>query len=239
MSLPCGLLAIIAAKSAINDVKLLENSVEKRRRWYADLLRIPGNFFLWFRKAPVRVLSSKAWRLREKEISNATLGSGCIRMKKLEGTPLDEYLISTIDDERKSRSVFAAVKSLFSFHTQFNQSHGDASATNVMIVESSGGEFSATWFDFDVAHTGSSEVVNFADDLRALLYTSIYRTQSWQIEDLRLAYPDEDVWAAFAEITGSFLFDIFHQAQMLRAKNAPETRSADSSDDSSLTTQAQ
>lgn len=226
--LPCMLLAKLAAQICINVVAIDDTTVSKHRTWYANFLRIPGNFILGFRRAPVRVLSTKQWYERERQLSNATVVENKLQLGKLDGVPLSEYLSNEESVEQKLAAINAAMRSLFEFHLQHDQSHGDASVTNVMIDKLPGGNFSATWFDFDVAHKDSvSEVVRRSDDLRALFYTSkawlTAKDFSRLFTDSKTPYADEEVWEEMTKTMSSPLqhSDIFHLAQQMRAIRTP------------------
>jgi hypothetical protein len=230
--LPSMLLARFAAQSCINTITIDSETVSKRRVWYANLLRIPGNLILSFRRAPVKVLTTKRWFEREQLLSDATVSQNELTLKKLDGIPLCRYLADEESVERKLAAISAATRSLFEFHLQNNQSHGDASAANVMIHEQPGGFLSATWFDFDVAHNDSvSDIVRRADDLRALLFTSKKWLTTEEFSQLfagsESPYADEEVWKELTHtMSNPFQHcDIFHLAQLLRAKASPDQSS--------------
>ena len=92
-------------------------------------------------------------------------------MPRLAGVPLSDFLDSSEPFSIKSRAIIAAIEALFEFHQQTGQSHGDASAMNVLI-DFQGSGMVANWFDFDVAHTGNCSILNRGDDLRAILSTA-------------------------------------------------------------------
>ena len=222
--LPCMLLAKIAAAQCINIVTIKDDTVSKRRLCYAGLLRIPGNLILGFRRAPVKVLSTKQWQERERRLANASVSDRAVVLKRIDGVTLSDYLAQESTVDRKLAAINAALGSLFDFHLQHDQSHGDATATNVMIHESSDGELSATWFDFDVAHKESvSSIIRRADDLRALFFTA----KPWLSDEdfARLftgtesPYTDDDVWRELIKTMGNPFqhCDIFHMAQQQRA----------------------
>ena len=230
--LPCMLLAKLAANTRINSVTIDEATVSKKRLWHSGLVRIPGNLILGFRRAPVRVLPAKEWFERARRVAEATTSNNTVVLKKLNGHPLCDFLANENSAERKLIAISTAMRSLFDFHLQHDQSHGDASATNVMIHELPGDNISAAWFDFDVAHKASvPEVIARADDLRALLFTS----KPWltNAEFTRLfqefdsGYQDEDVWKELIETMGNPFqhCDIFHLAQQSRAKGTQDQSS--------------
>ncbi|QEG24736.1 hypothetical protein [Mariniblastus fucicola] len=223
---PCTILAKIASQTRVNEVTIEADTVTKCRNWHAEFLRIPGNLILGFRRAPVKVLSTKQWFEREQELAGATVSRNALQLKKLNGKPLCELLAVEVSAERKLAAISVSMRSLFEFHLQFDQSHGDASATNVMIDELPNGELSASWFDFDVAHRATvSEVDGRADDLRALFFTA----RPWLsnadfarlFTEFNANYADDDVWQKLIEtMSNPFQHcDVFHLAQQRRAKD--------------------
>jgi len=165
----------------------------------------------------VRVLPNGQWIEREHQLAGAAKEAGGIKLRKLDGVPLSDYLDSQVGSEaqaKKSAAILAATSALFAFHRQHNQSHGDASVTNVLISQQANG-IALTWFDFDVAHTGSNWVLNRADDLRALLSTA-NASEYLDSKPLKAAYQDEEVWNAAEELLHNGALDIFHRAQQRR-----------------------
>lgn len=216
ISLCCRLVAALAARSTINRVVIANDSVFKHRRWHADWLRIPGNLLLRFRAAPVKVLSREQWIERESQIAAATRIDGGLRLPKVDGVPLASFLAGSESRQRKKNAICIAIRALFDFHQQTGQSHGDASATNVMITQA-GHPWSATWFDFDVAHSGDSSKLNRADDLRAILSTA----QVCEFDALLTnAYPDDEIWESAIALIAKGPRDIFHLAQQKRCSLA-------------------
>ena len=223
---PCLLLSRLASGSFINRTTVGDNTVVKQRKWFANFLRIPGNVILRFRRAPVRVLSRKRWHQRESEFNGATFSGNGLSLERLGGEPLSEYLANTDSGEDRMAAITTAMRALFDFHLQHDQSHGDASASNVMIRELPDATLLATWFDFDVAHFDSTPMlIRRADDLRALLFTSQQWLTKVQFASLfqgwDIFYPDENVWAEFQSTMSNPLChcDVFHLAQIRRAKS--------------------
>lgn len=212
VSIPCQILAFLAARSIVNKVAIEIDFVFKQRVWYAGLLRMPGNFFLRMRKAPVKVLSVAQWHQRERELAGATIVDGMLKLKRLSGVSLSEYLDSDRGDAQKSQAVSAAIVALMDFHKRFEQTHGDAWTGNVMIRELPNDEMDATWFDFDVAHVGPFSNVNRADDLRALLTTT-----GLDFESFLPGINNLEIECEFRNIVKSLSTDIFHIAQRIRA----------------------
>ena len=217
-AIPIRILAFFASRTVVNQVSISSDVVTKHRLWYSNIVRIPGNLVLRFRKAPVQVLSNSEWQQRESEIAGATVADGKLELVRLDGMPLSEFLRTEESEDKKSEAILSAAKSLFEFHLRFNQSHGDASASNVMIVELPGGEISATWFDFDTAHTGSDSAINRADDLRSLIGTTMVLTRSVKLNLIQEAYPDGAVLEVLPEVINSQIYDVFHIAQTLRVR---------------------
>lgn len=223
--LPCVFIANFAAQTHINTVTVDNSTVSKRRVWFADFFRIIGNLMLGFRRAPVKVLSKDQWHQRETQLIHASVSDGNLILPILDGVPLSEFLANEDSVDRKFAAISAAAKALFDFHLQHNQSHGDASVSNVMVLECPDAEFSATWFDFDVAHKDSvPEIIRRADDLRALLFTA----KTWLTDegfallfsDFGHSYTDEEVWQELIDsMSNPFQHcDIFHLSQIRRTK---------------------
>ena len=217
-AIPIRILAFLASRTVVNQVSISSDVVTKHRFWYSNFVRFPGNLVLRFRKAPVQVLSRNNWQQRECELAGATIAGGKLELARLEGVPLSEFLKTEKSEDRKSEAILSAARSLFEFHLRFNQSHGDASASNVMIAEVPQGELAATWFDFDVAHTGSDSAINRADDLRSLIGTTIVLTKGVKLNLLQDAYPDDAVLEVLPEIINSQIYDVFHLAQQFRVR---------------------
>lgn len=223
--LPCMLLARLASNTRINNIVIHETTVSKRRLWRSALLHVPGNLILRFRRAPVQVLSTREWVRRSQRLANATILNNIVELKKLDGVPLCEFLANEKSTQRKLNVISTAMRSLFDFHLQHDESHGDASAANVMIHECPNNEVTATWFDFDIAHRASvPEVAARADDLRAILFTSkawLTDTEFTRLfQEFDSCYQDEDVWKELIKTMGSPFqhCDIFHLAQQSRSK---------------------
>ncbi len=213
-------IASIASRISINEVTISDDCVFKSRKRFTKLHRTIGNFFLRQRQAPVQVLDEKEWFAREKELADAQVINRKLKLKKLEGIPLSEFLKTNESIEARAMACEAAVKALFDFHEHFGQSHGDASATNVMITEQPDGDFQGTWFDFDVAHTGKSQLLNRTDDLAALLFTSRHwPNPTHSTERTYQSYPDQEIWRCLGFNFEQQVYDrdVFHNAQVARA----------------------
>jgi tRNA A-37 threonylcarbamoyl transferase component Bud32 len=227
-----GAIARVASWIAINQVAFGDDGLahKSRRRW-AWLPMFFGNGVLRLRSVPVEVLSSTDWIAREKLLSNLmgcdsvfAANSNSITLQRVRGIPLSEFLAGASADQCKETAVAVALRALFEFHQCTNDSHGDASATNVMISES-GDEMTAQWFDFDLAHRKNSAIeFRYADDLRALLYTSMVHfpcdAKPRLIEMAREVYPTAKVWDAYDRLFAKekLIRDAFHRAQLLRSR---------------------
>lgn len=224
------LLSKFASVASINQVRFDDDgkTVRKRRRRLAFLWTVPGNVILKRRLVPVRVLTGKKWRQREQRIASLRSNSFCQAGKReliftrLPGLTLRDFLSGPATDAQKTAAFISALRALLAFHLQSQQSHGDASVSNVML-DRSGTHHSAVWFDFDLAHCESTAMsLRRADDLRSLLFTAAKHFASLEINELisiaKLAYDDAEVWQQFDRITQDRKLsrDIFHRAQLLR-----------------------
>jgi len=217
--IPTAILASIASHAKINRVTVSSDFILKRRAWYSNLIRVPGNLMLYRRLAPIRVLSTSAWIDREKQIAGAVVENKHLRLKRLEGMTLVDFLATEKSAEKKLQAIVSALESLHDFHQKHQQSHGDACASNVMIHDPENGEMTATWFDFDVAHSGSDLLINKADDLNAFVMTlCVPSGRIPKFENLKQLYPDEKVWDSFYRLCKTQPNNVFHFAQRKRVQ---------------------
>jgi len=217
--IPASIVASVASHAKINRVVISPDFVTKERTWYSDLIRIPGNLMLRRKLAPVRVLSNAAWMDREVKLAGAVVENQCLKLKRLEGMTLVDFLAAEKSPEKKSQAIVSSLESLHSFHQKHHQSHGDACSSNVMIHEPEDGEMTATWFDFDVAHVGSDLLINKADDLNAFIMTLCNPSRTTpKFEHLKQIYPDEKVWNAFYMLCKNQPNNVFHFAQRKRVQ---------------------
>jgi hypothetical protein len=157
-----------------------ELQVRKQRRFYAPLLVTVGAPLARFLQTGVRVLPQREWHERERVIYRDIHGTS-IRVEHdvlvLPGLR-GETLATLLEDARlpesdRRRAIELAVVALVDFH-RMGFTHGDAMAENVMIDLDAG---VAHWFDFETLHDpGRSKQWCRADDVRALLATSLLRT---------------------------------------------------------------
>lgn len=179
-----------------------ELRVRKRRAVYAPLLVSLGHPLVKILDTGVRVLPQREWEERERlmyerlyEKSIRIDADGTVVLPRLAGrtlaTLLEDPALGASDRER---AIELAVIALADFHAR-GFTHGDAMAENVMVDLEAG---IACWFDFETVHDpGRALVWRRADDVRALLATSLARTTPAELgETLRHivdTYADEAV----------------------------------------------
>jgi serine/threonine protein kinase len=154
----------------------------------------------------VRVLPQRDWEERERRIygslrdtSIRVNADGALVLPLLAGHTLATLLEGpALEGSRRTAAIQQAVTALAEFH-RLGFTHGDAMAENVLVDLEAG---VAHWFDFETVHDSSRPMAwRRADDLRALLVTSLVRTppeSHAETLDLILAYADEDVARALA-----------------------------------------
>lgn len=194
-----------------SDVRLARGDgraeVRKRRRSYAPLLvHLSGPIFRVLGTG-MRVLPQQAWFDRERELyarlqrPPVHVEDGTLVLPVLPGITLSELLADPIVSQtERTVAVVLAAQALAELH-QMGISHGDGMAENV-LVDLSGG--AAHWFDFETVHDGDRPPGwRRADDLRALVATSLARTPEDAIEATLTAiieaYRDNDAWSRLAE----------------------------------------
>jgi hypothetical protein len=176
--------------------------VRKHRRFYASVLIWMSGLAVRILDTGVRVLPQRDWEERERRIYQS-LHQASIRMEA-DGTlilpVLAEYTLATLledpdlDESIRKRVLENATAALADFH-RLGFTHADAMAENVLI-DLDGGV--AHWFDFETVHdTGRPLVWRRADDVRALLLTSLLRTppekRRQTLEFILDVYADEAV----------------------------------------------
>jgi tRNA A-37 threonylcarbamoyl transferase component Bud32 len=157
-----------------------------RELWCETLLPL-GNFYLCLQGAPSEVLPAGRWLQREAVVAGA-LGRDvqlrcCLRaldMRLLPGVCLREILQEHSSPQAKLEALRVAAAALDQLHSVSvgdadgharALSHGDATCNNV-VVDRAGS--TAAWIDFDTQHrVDLSTVERHADDLRALLFSSV------------------------------------------------------------------
>jgi hypothetical protein len=176
--------------------------VRKRRLFYAPLLVWMGDPLTRVMDTGVRILPQRDWEERERRIYRSLHGtaiqvapSRTLVLPRLAGETLASLLGDPkVAESAKKRAIGLAVVALGEFHAR-GFTHGDAMAENVMIDLVAG---VAHWFDFETIHDASHPIAwRRADDVRALLATSLLRTRRGQLaETLQLildSYPDREV----------------------------------------------
>ena len=179
-----------------------EPLVRKHRTVYAPLLVSLGALLVQVLDTGLRVLPQRDWERRETALYRK-LYDGVVRVQDhgvlvlpfLPGRTLAELL----EDEGvvapvRNRAVERAVVALRELHRQ-GITHGDAMAENVMVDLEAG---AARWFDFETVHDpGRAMSWRRADDVRALIATTVLRVTSAEItEVINLildTYADDDV----------------------------------------------
>ena len=176
--------------------------VRKRRLLHAPVLVWLGGGLLRILDTGVRVLAQRDWEANEarhyRDLYGASVrveGGRTLCLPHLAGATLASLLEHrTIDDPARTEAIRLAVVALAGLHAR-GITHGDAMAENVMVDLGTG---VARWFDFETVHDPDRPVAwRRADDLRALLATSLLRTPPHEVArilDLILAhYADDDV----------------------------------------------
>lgn len=179
-----------------------EIEVRKRRLLYAPLLVWMGRALFRLLDSGVRVLPQRDWEERERRIYRRLHGTsirtgtrGGIVLPRLAGRTLASLLEDPeLEDSVRKEAIERAVVALAEFH-RLGLTHGDAMADNVLVDLDAR---VAHWFDFETVHDSRRpHGWRRADDVRALLVTSLVRTGPDALADtLHLvldAYPDEAV----------------------------------------------
>ncbi len=191
-----------------------EPQVRKRRLFYAPFLVLLGEPLVRLLHTGVRVLPQREWEERERDLYCRLYGAsiradrgGTLVLPFLPGKTLAALLETPdlVDPARKSALVLAAGR-LAHLH-RLGITHGDAMAENVMIDLDAR---VAHLFDFETVHDeGRSMLWRRADDLRALLATSLVRTAPQKFAETCYlvldAYGDEEVARLVGESFGSVL----------------------------------
>src|SRR5688572_21215666 len=156
-------------------------AVRKSRSFYAPLLVKLGDSVVRILDTGMRVLPQREWEERERELYHILRGTsiriegdGVLVLPRLAGCTL----ASLLDDPKqqapvRKMAIELAVVALADFHRR-GFTHGDAMAENVMVDLDAG---VAHWFDFETVHDPRRPLTwRRADDIRALLATSLVRT---------------------------------------------------------------
>jgi tRNA A-37 threonylcarbamoyl transferase component Bud32 len=176
--------------------------VHKHRFVHAPLLIRLSEPLATLLDTGVRVLRQNDWEQREQriyrtlyDVSVRSNGAGVLVLPHLHGDTLAALLEDpTLEHSVRYHAIALAAAALADLHRR-GFTHGDAMAENVMVDLDAG---VACWFDFETLHDPrrSTEWCR-ADDVRALLVTSLLRTRADAFADtLRLVldvYADERV----------------------------------------------
>ena len=158
-----------------------ELHVRKHRVFYAPLLVWMGGLLLRILGTGVRVLQQREWEERERLLHRSLRRpsiridpGGALVLPCLAGDTLSALLEDPdLAQPIRTRATELAVVALVELHDR-GFTHGDAMAENVMVDLETG---VAHWFDFETVHESNCpEAWRRADDLRALLATSLLRT---------------------------------------------------------------
>lgn len=215
--------------------------VSKSRTPLSAGLISTGNFVFRNRRVPIRVLHRNEWIDWEKSVNQA-LGNDSISdsetspkrlfLNRIPGQPIGTCMNQSTDVATKLQMVASATDGLWNLHQHsldgWPLSHADASVQNVMFDRETG---NTQWFDFDLRHSGSTKAVaRHADDLRALAFTAVtfFTNDSVaQLADTLIQnYPTPEVWSEWIDQSPTwFSGDVFHRAQIHRAKRSNKTGS--------------
>lgn len=201
-----------------------EVEVRKNRLRYAPVLVWVAGPLMTMLDTGLRVLPQREWEERERRIYQIVRGTsiqvdadGVLVLPCLAGETLAALLQNPeLEDSVRMRAIEHAVVALARFH-RFGLTHGDAMAENVMVDLEAG---LAQWFDFETVHDSRRSMAwRRADDLRALLVTSLVRTvpesRADTLHHILDVYADERVTrllsASFRSVLQRPL--VFHLAQ--------------------------
>jgi serine/threonine protein kinase len=184
-----------------------ERWMRKHRLFYAPLLVWLGGPLVRILDTGVRVLPQRDWEERERRIYRSLRATsirvnadGALVLPLLAGHTLATLLEDpALEKSLRKAAIQQAVVGLSEFH-RLGFTHGDAMAENVIIDLKAG---VAHWFDFETVHDLVRSVAwRRADDLRALLVTSLVRTapenHAETLELILGVYGEEDVTRALA-----------------------------------------
>lgn len=167
--------------------------IQKRRRWFAQLIVPPGNVFVRIMGCPIVVLPSAQWLEWERSVENSTrrnlvIGDSLdpvmrpagLLCRRVPGIALGHVLAGhQFSLEQKLAAVHWSLTALRRLHEQVADwgeglrqsiSHGDATANNVIVDVS---RRTACWIDFDTRHRPDvSELDRRTDDLWVFIFSS-------------------------------------------------------------------
>lgn len=163
-----------------------ELRVRKHRLFYAPLLVWLGDPLVQILDTGVRVLPQREWEERERlvhqRLRGASIGidaDGTLVLPCLAGRTLAALLEDpALEASDRRRAIELAAAALADFH-RLGFTHGDAMAENVMVDLDAG---AAHWFDFETVHDPDRPLPwRRADDVRALLFTTLLRAAPQQL----------------------------------------------------------
>ena len=164
-----------------------ETRVRKRRLFYAPFLVWLGRPLVRILNTGSRVLSQREWEQREqllyRELYGVTVrveADGTLVLPYLPGITLARLLDRpALGAPDRARAIDLAVTALSELHAR-GFTHGDAMAENVMVDLEAG---FGRWFDFETLHDADRPLAwRRADDVRALLATTLSRTPPDQLD---------------------------------------------------------
>jgi len=226
----------------INRVWFDQNKFCKSRRWWGWVLILIGNPVLACRQVPVSVLFTSQWIRWEgkiKQVCNGeTIPAGHVLVcDQITGVSLTDWLIESCEmKDRRLEVLKLAVSGLQQFHRlevddgrgqRSLLSHGDATLNNALYDAE---DRSVQWIDFDLRHwLNVSAPQRHADDLRAFLFSAVRHLPDDEIRGflsaMRQQYDAPLVWSCLRSQLSSrwFQFDVFHQAQIERGRDATDS----------------
>lgn len=159
-----------------------ERQVQKQRSFFAPILISIGGPLVRMLDTGMQVLPQREWEERERLLYQSLYGTpvvidgdGVLILPTLPGETLATLLEEPeLAQPLRKQAIELAVVALVEFH-RAGFTHGDAMAENVMVDLEDG---IARWFDFETVHNAGRPIAWCrADDLRALLLTSLHRTR--------------------------------------------------------------
>ena len=218
-----------------------DGEVRKYRLFYAPLLVWMGGPLVRILDTGVRVLPQRDWEERERRIYRSLRGTSIrvdadrvLVLPFLAGRTLAAVLEDPeLEASVRTMAIERAVVALAEFH-RMGFTHGDAMAENVLVdlaprqssgrpeLSSKGEAGVAHWFDFETIHDSSRPMAwRRADDVRALLVTSLIRTvpekRAETLEFILDVYADEDVTRVLARSFTS----VFRRSLTFHLSQAP------------------
>ena len=191
-----------------------ETHVRKHRAFYAPFLVWLGDPVVRVLDTGMRVLTQHEWWERERVLYESLYGAsikieadGTLVLPRLPGTTLAALLEDpALGAHARAKALDLTTVALVNLHAR-GFTHGDAMAENVLVDLEAG---VARWFDFETVHDASRPLAwRRADDLRALLATSLLRTApeafAETLERILDVYSDEAIIPLLATSFASLL----------------------------------